>query len=244
MLNLHQTDAYRFMSKMADESVDFLFTDPPYGTTEAEWDIKLDLDRFFAQAWRVLKPGGQIAMFCQMPLGAELIMHQKRFFRYEWIWEKVAATGFLNANKMPLRAHENILVFGRSAGRWNREPIPGQEGEPYARHECGHTAKLYSFNKGKIPCESVNGERAPRDVIRMSVDRNAVHPTSKPLALCRAIISQYTLPGDIVLDPFAGSGSIILAAHAMNRTGIGVEKEERFCKEIMRRFNQLTPDLL
>jgi site-specific DNA-methyltransferase (adenine-specific) len=99
---------------MQDGSVDMILTDPPYGTTDLEWDAAPDLARMFAEFNRVAKPNGAIVVMAQQPFATDCIAANRKRFRYEWIWEKTAALGFLDANKKPLRAHENILVFYKS----------------------------------------------------------------------------------------------------------------------------------
>lgn len=111
MIELYQGDCLEKMVEVPDHTVDMIFTDLPYGTTHNVWDKRISLEELWEQYKRVLKSGGVVLLFAQMPFGADLINSNRKWFRYEWIWHKSMATGFLNANRMPLRAHENILVF-------------------------------------------------------------------------------------------------------------------------------------
>ena len=107
-------DCLEGMKKIPDGSVDMVLCDPPFGTTDNYWDKRIPFEPLWEQYKRISKENAAVVLFSQMPFGAELIMSNRKMFRYEWIWEKYLAVGFLNSHKMPLRAHENILVFYRS----------------------------------------------------------------------------------------------------------------------------------
>lgn len=108
---IYNIDAFDGMKQVADNSIDLVLTDPPYGTTRNSWDTPIDLDEFWREIKRVIKPGAAVLMFSQMPFTATAVMSNKDMFRYEFIVEKANATGFLNSHKMPLKCHENVLVF-------------------------------------------------------------------------------------------------------------------------------------
>lgn len=235
-LELREGDAFELLPGIEPGSVDCVLTDPPYGTTNCLWDCKIDFARLFELLWRALKPDGVIVMFSQMPLAAELACMQKKAFRYEWIWEKTMPVGFLNARRMPLRAHENILVFYRAQPKFNAAPIESQAGEPYKRKRGPHGSKIYARAQKETASASVDGRRFPRDVIRCPQDRRArLHPTQKPVSLLCDLLRQYTNPGDLALDPFAGSGSSLLACSNLGRRCIGMERDPAFIKMIRER---------
>ena len=108
---IEQGDCLELMKDIPDGSVDLVLTDPPYGTTQNKWDSIVPFDDKWKELHRITKPNSAIVLFSQMPFGAELIHSNIKEFRYEWVWHKTMPTGFLNANRTPLRAHENILVF-------------------------------------------------------------------------------------------------------------------------------------
>ena len=191
-----------------------IFTDLPYGTTKNAWDVPIPLDKLWEQYRRILKPGGAVLLFAQMPFGADLINSNRRWYRYEWIWHKTMPVGFLNANRMPLRTHENILVFYEHLPTYHPQKTPGK---PYtalrsarATHNYGHFDRATTIN---------DGERCPRDVLTFSNGNNAskIHPTEKPVDLLEYMIRTYTDVGDTVLDSCMGSGSCGVA--------IGIEKD-------------------
>lgn len=107
-------DCLELMKGIPDGSVDMILADPPYGTTQNKWDSVIPLDQMWEQFKRITKKNAAICIFSQMPFTAELVSSNRKMFRYEWIWQKPQATGFLNANRMPMKAHENICVFYRT----------------------------------------------------------------------------------------------------------------------------------
>lgn len=222
MIDLYQGDCLDEMDKVADHTVDMIFTDLPYGTTKNAWDVPIPLDKLWEQYRRILKPGGAVLLFAQMPFGADLINSNRRRYRYEWIWHKTMPIGFLNANRMPLRTHENILVFYEHLPTYHPQKTPGK---PYtalrsarATHNYGHFDRATTIN---------DGERCPRDVLTFSNGNNAskIHPTEKPVDLLEYMIRTYTDVGDTVLDSCMGSGSCGVACHHLERSFIGIEKD-------------------
>lgn len=105
--------------ELADNSIDLVICDLPYGTTNAKWDSVLDLETLWSEYKRVVKPNGAILLFAQTPFDKILGCSNIEQLRYEIIWEKTHATGHLNAKKMPLKAHENILVFYEKLPTYN-----------------------------------------------------------------------------------------------------------------------------
>ena len=111
MIDLRQGDCLELMKDIPDKSIDMILCDLPYGTTKNKWDSIIDLTELWCGYERIIKDNGVIVLFSQMPFTAELLHSNLKLFRYEWIWQKDNGTGFLNAKKMPLKIHENILVF-------------------------------------------------------------------------------------------------------------------------------------
>ena len=234
-------DALEELAKLEPGSVDCVCTDPPYGTTDAPWDTAPDWGRLFAELWRVLKPNGALLMFSQNPVAADIIVQQRHYFRYEWVWAKTQSCGFLNANRMPMRAHELVLVFYRALPTYNRVPIASQWKKPYSLKHSMTKTKIYGTIKLDKMSESKDGRRAPQDVIRCSFDAKRYHATQKPQELLRALLSQYCRPGDLVLDPFAGSGSTLVAARELGLRSIGFELTEHYYNLARERLAEQTP---
>lgn len=124
VIDLKQGDCLELMKEIPNKSIDLILCDLPYGTTDCKWDTIIPFDKLWKQYNRIIKDNSAILLFSQMPFGANLIMSNTKMFRYEWIWEKPnTSAGFLNAKKMPLRKHENILVFYKHLPTYNPQGI-------------------------------------------------------------------------------------------------------------------------
>lgn len=223
---IYNEDCLEGMKRVPDGAVDLVLTDPPFGTTAAPFDKRLPLEPMWEQFLRVTKHNAAIVLFSQMPFGAELIMSQRKLFRYEIIWEKNVAMGFLNAKKMPLRCHENILVFYRALPTYNPQFT---KGEPYIKKHKDYQGGVYHACK-RVPTEN-GGHRYPRDVQKFTATvcyGKTCHPTQKPVELLEYLIRTYTNEGETVLDATMGSGSTGVAAVNTGRNFIGFELEKKF----------------
>ena len=213
-------DCLEGMKAIPDGSVDMVLCDLPYGTTRNKWDAIIPMGDLWAEYDRICKPNAAVVLFSQMPFTASLAASRPDIFRYEWIWEKNQGTGHLNAKKMPMKIHENVLVFYRTLPTYN--PQFG-EGKPYKAVYSTHSS---NYGKQKDGIVTVNdGKRYPVDVIRVAKgakDRH-LHPTQKPVALCEYLIKTYTNPGEVVLDNCMGSGTTAEACLRAGRQFIGFE---------------------
>ena len=219
-------EAIEEMKKLADKSVDLILCDLPYGTTDCEWDKCLPMKELWAEYKRIIKRNGAILLFAQQPFATDLINEGRKMFRYQIVWEKGRATGFLNAKRMPLRAHELILVFYNKLPVYNPQFLPGK---PYKSNASNRrsTAIYRQHNK----TANINsGYRYPRDVVFFNISKEdgQYHPTQKPLSLLRFLIKSYSNPGDLVLDNCCGSGSTCVAAKQTGRQYIGIELNEDY----------------
>ena len=223
-------DCINGMSKLEDGSIDAIICDPPYQSTDCDWDKRLPLEDMWEQFNRVTKHDGAIVLFAQLPFAVDLINANRKMFRYEWIWSKSKAVGFLNANKMPLRAHENILVFYRKLPTYNPQ---WRSGKAYTRGHEDRQASVYRAAKGKITVND-GAHYYPRDVLEFnSIAGNSkreprYHPTQKPVALMEFLIKTYTNKFDTVLDATMGSGSTGVACMNTGRRFIGFEMSREF----------------
>ena len=211
-----------------DKSIDLIFADLPYGTTNCRWDTKIDLVRLWAEYERVIKDDGAILLFAQSPFDKVLGASNLKLFRYEWIWEKTQATGHFNAKKMPMKAHENILVFYKKLPTYNPQKTTGHAPvNTYTKYiETQNKSSLYGAAKKEVSGGG-STERYPRSVITYASDKQKIklHSTQKPLALVKYMIETYTNEGDLVLDNTCGSGTTGRAAKDLNRDYIMMEKE-------------------
>ena len=222
MIDLYQGDCLDQMDKVPDHTVDMIFTDLPYGTTHNVWDKRIPLEELWRHYKRVLKSGGVVLLFSQQPFTTDLINSNRKWFRYEWIWQKSTPVGFLNANRMPLRIHENIVVFYEHLPTYNPQKIKREKAVRIK--SPGNTTPNYG-KYGAI--DHVTEYYYPRDIVAFGNRDGSdhYHPTQKPTDLLTYMIKTYTNEGDTVLDPTMGSGSTGVACQLTRRNFIGIEKD-------------------
>jgi len=238
---IHKGDCLELMPKLIeDKSVDMIFCDLPYGTTKCRWDSVIDLPKMWNEYERIIKDNGVILLFAQTPFDKVLGASNLKLLRYEWIWEKTQATGHLNAKKMPMKAHENILVFYKHLPTYNYQKTTGHKPiNSYTKYvKTQNDTEIYGEMKREI---SGGGEtdRYPRSVVTFASDKqkSKLHSTQKPLSLIEYMIKTYTNEGDLILDNTAGSGTTGLGAKNLNRDYIMMEQDpdiyEIACKRLL-----------
>jgi len=225
-------DCLEVMKDIPNQSIDMILCDLPYGTTNCKWDSIINLTLLWEQYNRIIKDNGCIALFAQTPFDKVLGNSNLKMLKYEWIWEKTQATGHLNAKKMPMKAHENILIFYKNTPTYNPIKTFGHKLKvSSAKHkEKTLTNQSEIYNKSDNFSDYSSTERYPRSVLKFASDKQkvALHSTQKPLALCKYLIETYTNEGALILDNAMGSGTTCLAAKELNRNYIGIEKEEKY----------------
>ena len=203
-----------------------ILCDLPYGTTRNDWDSVIDLPSLWTQYERVIKDNGAIVLTAQTPFDKVLGVSNLKLLKYEWIWEKGNATGHLNAKKMPMKAHENVLVFYKKLPTYNPQKTTGHE-RKVSTVEQRKSTKLSTNYNSYVPNTYDSTERYPRSVQKFSMDKqkSKLHATQKPVALMEYLIKTYTNPGELVLDNAIGSGTTAVAALNTGRDFIGMEKD-------------------
>lgn len=242
---IYNTDCLQGMKEIHDKSIDAIICDLPYGTTRNKWDSVIPLQPLWEEYERIIKDRGAIVLFSQMPFSATLVASNPRLFKYEWIWQKPNATGFLNSRFAPLKAHENILVFGKSAAAFVQD-----SNNAMVYHPQMSPGKAYSAKQGTSTsnydathmCEPVmrnyNAERYPIDVLKFNRDTERLHPTQKPVDLVRYLIRTYTEIGGVILDNCMGSGTTAIAAMREQRHFVGFETDKKYFEIAQRRIEQ------
>lgn len=202
-------DGIEGLISLPQHSVDMLLTDPPYGTTRNYWDVPLPLDKLWEAVRWAVKPNGAVLLFAQCPYDKVLGASNLTMLRYEWIWYKERGTGFLNANRAPLKKSENILEF------YQKLPVYHPQftyGEPYHKVQP-HSPTSSNYGKHeRTATASPDGRRYPGNVISFPTVTGGIHPTQKPVELCEYFIKTYTDEGAVVADICAGSGTTAVAA--------------------------------
>jgi len=234
---IYNEDCLEGMKRIADGAVDCIITDLPYGVLNEQseggsWDSIIPLEPMWEQFKRVTKPNAAIVLFCQGMFTAKLMMSQPKMWRYNLIWDKDRKSGFLNANRMPLRRHEDIAVFYQELPTYNPQM------EKVAPHRRNHTR---GDMKGQLKNRCYGGfvatptiisdEKYPTSIIYIQREHDVkqfYHPTQKPVDLLRYLILTYSDEGDTILDATIGSGTTAVAALMEKRHFIGFETNKEY----------------
>lgn len=223
-MNLMHGDCLEMMKLIPDGSVDMVLCDLPYGTTQCAWDSVIPFEPLWAEYLRIAKPEAAIVLCAAQPFASMLVASNPKHYKYEWIWEKGNATGFLNAKKQPLRAHESAQVFYRRQPVYNPQMSSGHERKTSKRK----TVNSECYGKVLTLTEYDSTERYPRSVQFFSSDKQTAsfHPTQKPVDWMKFLVCTYTNLGQVVLDNTMGSGTTGVACAELGRLFIGIEQDE------------------
>jgi site-specific DNA-methyltransferase (adenine-specific) len=243
MIQLIQGDCLEKMCDIPDGGIDLVLCDPPYGTTACKWDTVIPFEPMWEQLKRVTKKNGAIVLFGSQPFTSALVMSNPSQFKYSWIWDKKLATGHLNAKRMPMKRHEDILVFYTGVSIYNPQLVKRNEGK---RINKG-TGKIQGLNDSAYGVrKDSSGEydfRQPTSILEISnADRtNRLHPTQKPVALMEYLIKTYTNENETVFDFTMGSGTTGVACKNLNRNFIGIELVPTYYEIACKRIGIDTP---
>lgn len=245
-INLIHGDCLEKMKDIPDASVNMILCDLPYGVLHknnphAQWDRIIPFDKLWEQYERIIKDNGAIVLFAQGMFTAKLMMSNPKLWRYNLIWDKQRVTGFLNANRMPMRCHEDICVFYKKLPTYNPQYEKGQPNHSRGNGVHKHTNSCYGKYKedykgrtyesvprveSTVPADM----KLPRSIISIKKEHESTvfHPTQKAVALLEYLINTYTNEGDLVLDNTMGSGSTGVACVNTNRNFIGIELNDEY----------------
>jgi len=246
MINLINSDCLEAMRHIPDGSVDFILTDPPYGTTACKWDSVIPFEPMWAEIWRVLKPNGACALFGSEPFSSALRMSQIKWFKEDIIWKKDRASNFANASIRHMKIHEIISIFSKKNHIFNKQMKPRISNR--IRQGIKNNNKVWrnARTDGEEVCLSkqypphlfskYNPDfKNPESIIKFNIvnssskeKKEGRHPTQKPVALLEYLIKTYTLEGETVLDFTMGSGSTGVACKNLGRNFIGIEKDKKY----------------
>lgn len=236
---LYHGDCIEVMKEMKGTNpIDMVLVDPPYGTTACKWDKVLDLKAMWDALHPLVKENAAMLFFSQLPFACDLINSNRKEFRYEWVWNKKIPAGFLNSHKMPLRLHENILLFAHRLPTYNPQM---ESGKPY--HIYGYKVQENNY-RGFVykPAQYNPGVRYPKDILTFYKERGSgkkkLHPTQKPVALLEYLIKTYTNPGETVLDFCMGSGSCAEACVNTGRRFVGIEMDDGYYAMCLERVRE------
>jgi site-specific DNA-methyltransferase (adenine-specific) len=221
---VYNMDCLEGMKEIEAGSVNLVLSDLPYGITQNVWDSVIDLRLLWAEYKRVMQPNGAVVLTASQPFTAQVVMSNPQWFKYAWVWEKNVATGHLNANRCPMKKHEDILVFAQGQPMYHPQMQPGK---PYKMKR--KPINDNGSNYGNITrTDTINeGLRFPVSIIQFDRE-TGLHPTQKPVALFEYLIRTYTNPGDLVLDNCMGSGTTAIACINTGRNFIGFETDPKY----------------
>lgn len=262
-------DCLEGMKEIPDGSIDAIICDLPYevlhkNNPNAQWDRIIPFEPLWAQYERVIKDNGAILLFCQGMFTDKLMLSNEKLWRYNLVWDKCRVTGFLNANRMPMRCHEDIAVFYKSLPTYNPKYDDGplnhsrgsghhkQTNNCYGAHlnlsdppkkDFGRDYEGRTYDSVKrVEATVPDGKKLPRSIIAIQREHEStvLHPTQKPVELLRYLIRTFTNPGDVILDNCMGSGTTAIAAVMEKRKFIGFETDKTYYEKANARLKALT----
>jgi len=246
-VSIAKGDCLELMKSIKDGSVDMILCDLPYKITACKWDKLIPFELMWEQYNRIIKDKGAIVLTASQPFTSALVMSNPKMFKYEWIWEKTRFTGNLNATIMPLKAHENVLVFCK--GKTPYFPIKTEAPEHMVDKRKNINPSyvkgggVYNNSKPFVNIRKKDdGTRYPTSIQKFkNPNNNTMHPTQKPVELMEYLINTYTNEGETVLDNCMGSGTTGVACINTNRRFIGIEQDDKYfdiCVERLTEANQ------
>lgn len=233
-IDLKFGDCLVLMEELKDKSIDMILCDLPYGVTNNVNDKKLPFDELWRHYNRIIKDNGIIVLFGQGKFYIELVNSNIKMFRYDLVWNKVLKTGFLNANRQPLRQHEQLAIFYKKQPKYNPQftigkPLHGK-GKSFKNKEKinNNYGEFKTIDDTRKGCT----EKYPTSILAFKKAHPSIskHPTEKPVELLEYLIKTYTDRNDIILDNCMGSGSTGVACVRNFRSFIGIEKSKEYYK--------------
>lgn len=243
-------DCFDILKQLPDNSIDMILTDPPYFISQeikitrgrdkmkfkgpdinldfGPWDKQWDNVREYFKwtfKWidecvRILKPGRILSIwFDRDKINFVSCYLQKKYgFKYK------GYMAMIKTNPVPQARKQKFMTGWEEIGLWQK---PGGK-------------LIFNYQLGQQPdyiMVPIVGHTTGIDGI------TRLHPTQKPVAVAKVLIAYWTNEGDIVLDPFAGSGTIPVASYILNRSFIGIEADKRYYDIAVKRLNSLTSQM-
>lgn len=235
---IYNMDCLEGMKYVPDKSVDLILADLPYGTTACKWDSIIPFEPLWTEYERIIKDNGAIVLTACQPFTSKLIASNFKIFRYEWIWKKGNhVTGFPNANRMPMKNHENVCVFYKKLPTYNPQGV--QHIKPVLVRNSPNMKVMGKRNNDSLKKHHVvKKKNYPKSVIDFPRDIGTFHPTQKPIALFEYLVRTYTNEGDTVLDNCMGGFTTAVACDNTGRNWIGFELEHEYCENGRGRINE------
>jgi site-specific DNA-methyltransferase (adenine-specific) len=243
-IDLRYGDTIEQMKFIPDKSIDMIFCDLPYGTTACKWDSVIPFKELWEQYERIIKPNKAIVLTASQPFTSALVMSNPKLFKYEWIWQKTRFSGNLNATRMPLKAHESVLVFAKIKAPYY--PIKTEAPEHLIDRRKNVNPSIvkdggaYNGSKGFVNIRKKDdGTRYPTTIQAFkNPNNNSLHPTQKPIELVEYFIKTHSNENDTVLDNTFGSCTTGIACINTNRNFIGIENNMDYFNISLKRVEE------
>lgn len=241
-VSLIHGDCREVMKYIAPQSVDLVLTDLPYGTTYAKWDEVLPMGELWSLFDNLSKPKAAHVFTASQPFTSLLVNSRPEWFRTSWVWDKVHAANFANANRHPMKVHEDVLVFASGQTTYNPQKTPGR---PNNSHGNTHTRKSDTMRIDRRGEFDGTGMKYPKSIQTFEKHTSSLglHPTQKPVPLFEYFIRTYSDPGAMVLDPCAGSGTTAEAAMRTDRRAICIEQDAHYFGIAAKRLQAVEEEL-
>lgn len=245
-------DSLEVLKEIPSNSVDFCFADPPYNVNKKyeNWDDGIDIreyfewcDKWLSELGRIIKPGKTVAVLNIPQWAIRHFKYLKNILNFQdWIlWE-----GLSLPVRMIMPAHYSILCFTKGKS----QTLPGLKREKHSKLELESLTTIEEFYCNRASCikkrqkQNVNDKSIISnlwwDIHRLKHNSKRVdHPTQLPPSFMYRLISLFTNEGDLVLDPFNGSGTSTLCAENLNRRYFGIELSEKYYELSLDRHNEL-----
>ena len=243
---IYKGDCLEVMDELIKQGikVDCIITDPPYGTTACKWDSVIPFDAMWERLNKLIKPNGAIALFGSEPFSSQLRVSNIKNFKYDWKWDKVVGSNFVNAKRMPLKIYEDVCVFYSKQPTYNpqmtirqkeNERISGKSKLKENRINGVQQIIRDTTNKKKYPVNKLEFNRLSKELNSKYV----LHPTQKPVSLLMYLVRTYTNENEVVLDFTMGSGSTGVACMLTDRKFIGIEWDDKYFEISKSRLNEV-----
>lgn len=224
-------DCLEIMQQLIEEGikVDMVLTDPPYAKTKNSWDTVIPFDKMWTLINSINKNNGAVLLFGQGSFSSKLMLSNEKHHKCNLVWDKVLPGGFLNANRMILPVHEDILVFYSKQPTFNPQKTIGKPNN--SRGKPSENLKNNNYgNFSQKENSDFSGMKFPKSILQFAKPHPSVsvHPTQKPIELLEYLIKTYTNEGDTVLDFTMGSGSTGVACVNTGRKFIGIELDDKY----------------
>jgi len=233
-ITLYNKDCLECITSLEENSIDLLYFNPPYGTTECNYDKSLDWENLWTEIWRVLKPKGVVAIHASIPFTYKLASTQYKHLRYNWYWDKMCCpTGHLFASRQPMRMIEEVLIFYKKLGTYNPQMI--LKDKPLTILEHNNKSHYYDeTRKHKKVKTKTYTHSYPTHLIKMK--RREHKFSTRPIELCEYFIKTYSNENDTILDLTCSDGQSALACRNLNRKYIGCDIDKSMIELVKKRL--------